>query len=100
MILNEKLIGIYFRKCYTGFGEVTEEEQNYIDNTDFVCVVTDETKNNGYDSESKWIQENLEVGKEYNFIDMEVGQSSSSLRLVEFPKKSFNTVCFEIKIKS
>lgn len=98
-MVNDKLIQLYFKKCYTGFGELTDEETGYLDNNDFVCVVTDETKNNGYDSESKWIQENLEIGKEYTFIDMEVGQSSSSMRLLEFPKKQFNTVCFEIKIK-
>ena len=82
-----------------GFGEVTQDEQDYIDNNDFVCVVTDETKNNGYKIESDWIKENLEVGKEYNLVDMNVGRSSSTLRLVEFPNKEFNTVCFEVKIK-
>lgn len=97
--IKEKLMGIYFKKCYMGFGEVTDEEQDYINNNDFVCVVTDETKNNGYDIESDWIKENLEIGKEYNLIDMNVGRSSSTLRLVEFPNKEFNTVCFEVKLK-
>lgn len=98
---NEKLIGIYFKLCYSGFGEVTESERNYLDNNEFVCVVTEDTKNNGYDLESKWIKENLEIGKEYRFIDMEVGQSSSSMTLGEFPDKQygFNTVNFEIRIK-
>ena len=95
----DKLIGIFFKKCYSGFGEVTQEEQDYLDSHDFVCVVTEQTKNNGYEAESKWIQENLEIGKEYTFVDMEVGQSSSCLTLAEFPKRQFNTVCFDIYAK-
>ena len=97
--VTQELIGIYFKRSYMGFGEVTQEEQHYIDDNHFVCVVTDETKNNGYDIESKWIQENLTIGREYTFVDMEVGRSSSSLRIEEYPDKSFNTVCFEIYIK-
>lgn len=98
--VNDKLIGIYFKKCYLGFGKVTEEEQHYLDNNNFVCIVTDNTKNNGYDIESKWIRENLVIGKEYAFVDMKVSQSSSSLRIKEFPNKQFNTVCFEISEKA
>ena len=56
MTVQEKLIGIYFKQCYSGFGVVTDEELNYIKNNDFVCVVTDETKNNSYDIESNWIK--------------------------------------------
>ena len=97
--VKDKLMRIYFKKCYMGFGEVTEDEQEYLDNNDFVCVVTDDTKNNGYKIESDWIKENLEIGKEYNLFDMSVGRGSSTLRLVEFPNKEFNTVCFEIKFK-
>ena len=97
--VSDKLIEIFFKTCYTGYGRVTKEEQQYLNDNDFVCIVTDETKDNGYKMESDWIKENLEIGKEYTFISMDVGRSSSSLTIEEFPTKNFNTVCFEIRIK-
>jgi hypothetical protein len=89
----DKLIGIYFKKCYGGFGEVTKNEQEYIDTHKFICVPTGK---NGYQGDKDWIHKYLEIGKEYTLKSMEVGQSSSSLTLEEIPTTQFNTVCFEI----
>ena len=98
-IFNEELIGIYFKKCYMGFGEVTEKESELINSNDFVCVVTEETSKNGYAYDSEQVNEALEIGKEYTFVSMDVGQSSSTLELKEFPGTSWNTVNFEIYLK-
>ncbi len=92
--IREKLIDIYFKKCYMGFGEVTEEEEDFI-SQEIKCIPT---KRNGYDIDKEHIREHLEVGKEYVLESMNVGQSSSSLTLKEFPTLSFNTVCFEFNI--
>ena len=92
--IGEKLIDIYFKKCYMGFGEVTEEEEDFI-SQEIKCIPT---RRNGYDIDKEHIREHLEVGKEYVLESMNVGQSSSSLTLKEFPTLSFNTVCFEFNI--
>jgi hypothetical protein len=50
----------------------------------------------GYDCQSKQMRElGFVVGQEYTIESVDVGDSSSSLKLVEFPNKSFNTVFFE-----
>ena len=90
----DRLIGIYFRICYMGFGENTEEDEEYIEQN-IVCIPTG---TGGYAMDKEYIAENLELGKEYKLDHMSVSQSSSSLFLVDFPNKSFNTVCFEYKI--
>jgi hypothetical protein len=95
-IENDKLIEIYFKKCYVGFGEPTIEETEYLYEHTFKCVVTDQTKNNGWDSDKEHVKNLLIIGKEYTLTDMNVSQSSSTLRLEEFPNESFNTVNFEI----
>ncbi len=97
-ILNDKLIGIYFKTSYIlPEMEITKREYAYIKNNTFICKVTEKTKNNGYDSD----MENVKhlVGMEFTLLDMSVSQSSSTLRLKEFPNKSFNTVNFEITLK-
>jgi hypothetical protein len=93
-ILGE-LIDIYFKKCYFGLGDVTQEEEEFI-GQHIICIPTDK---NGFDSDKEWINKHLEIGKEYTLDSMDVSQSSSTLKLREFPKLSFNTVCFEYKIK-
>ena len=91
----DKLIGIYFRKSYTGFGEVTQEDEDYINNNEFICVATGK---NGYQGDKDYLKKHIEIGKEYTLLDMNVSQSSSSLRLKELPDKSFNTVQFDIRL--
>ena len=92
----DKLIGVYFKKCYLGFGEITEEEQGYLDDNVFICTPTGK---NGYQGDKDHINKHLEIGKEYTLKSMNVSQSSSTLTLNEFPLTEFNTVCFNI-IKS
>lgn len=99
MTVQDKLISIYFRKCYLGMGEVTQEEQDYLDNNEFICVVTDKTKNNGYQGNQDYIKKYLNVNVEYTLESMNVSQSSSSLKLKEVPGAQFNTVNFEIGIR-
>lgn len=36
------------------------------------------------------------VGKEYTVFDARVGSWSTELEFVEFPDKTFNSVCFEM----
>jgi hypothetical protein len=93
--LRDKLIGIYFKKCYFGVGKVTEEEEEFI-KQDIKCIPTGR---GGWYFDKDFIKEHLEVGKEYTLDSMNVGQSSSTLTLKEVPGKSFNTVCFDYKIK-
>jgi hypothetical protein len=93
--IRKKLINIYFKKRYMGFGEVTEEEEDFI-SQEIKCIPTGR---NGYDIDKEHIREHLEVGKEYVLLAMNVSQSSSSLTLKEFPTLSFNTVCFDFKPK-
>ena len=91
----EKLISINFKRCYFGFGNISEEESQYLNNT-FILTVTNRTKNNGY---SGYDSEYLELYKEYTLERMDVSQSSSSVFLKEIPGISFNSVNFEFKIK-
>lgn len=90
----DKLTGIYFRKCYFGMGEVTDEEEEYI-NQEIICIPTGK---NGYDFDQEQIKEYLEIGKEYTLDHMNVGQSSGELYLNKVPGVGFNTVCFDYKI--
>ena len=91
----DKLISIYFRKCYHGMGETTQEEEEFISQT-FIVKVTDETKSAGYPSAN--VLDHLELDKEYILMDMSVSQSSSSLRLASMPNRNFNTVNFEYRL--
>lgn len=93
--LREKIISIFFKKCYVGFGEVTQEEEDFI-KQDIKCVPTGR---NGWDYDKEYIKKHLEIGKEYTLKSMNVGQSTSTLELKEFPNLHFNTVCFEYHIK-
>ena len=101
-----RLMQFYFRLNYGNLvyndGSVDniihKEEFEWRDNNTFKAVVTEGTVNNGYNSDSKQVKEILEIGVVYTVIDLSVSQSSSTVRLVEFPDKSFNTVNFKIYI--
>ena len=92
-ILNE-LTAIYFRKCYFGFGEVTKEDEEYISQTFKLTPFLGA----GYGSDKTYIENNLDLNKEYTLLDMNVSQSSGTLRLKEFPNKNFNTVNFIYRV--
>jgi len=92
--LNDKLISIYFKKTYTGAGEVTKEEQDFIDQ-DIVCIPTGK---NGLDLDKEHINNHLEIGREYDLDYMNVGQSSSSV-YIKGLTTGFNSVCFDFKLK-
>ena len=94
----EKLNAYYHKRTYWGSGEITQEEEDWVNNNTFKCVVTEETKNNGWPSDKEEVAKYLEAGKEYTVFDMSVGQSSGTVRLVEFPNRAFNTVNFKYYI--
>ncbi len=91
----DKLINIYFKKCYYGFGVPSEEDESFIkENT----IIVKPHLNGGYKLDIQHIQEKLDLEKEYTLLDMSVSQSSSTLRLKEFPYTSFNTVNFTYRL--
>lgn len=49
----------------------------------------------GWKSDQEHAAEHLTVGQVYTVRTLDVGRSSSSLTLVEFPGETFNTVLFE-----
>ena len=96
--VKDRLIGIYFRICYTGFGVNSPEDWAWLDNNTFKCVVTEKTMRNGYDSDKEQVKSLCVLGEPYTLESMDVSQSSSSLTLKEFPNERFNTSNFEIYI--
>lgn len=95
--LQEKLIGIYFRQAYVGFGENTQEDLDFINDNKFNVIVTEETSRNGYDSDKQKIQEyKLKLNTPYTLKSLDVGRSYSNIELEEFPGISFNFANFEV----
>lgn len=92
--LRDKLLDIYFRESYAGFGANSQEDLDFIKYNTFKVIVTKDTVNNGYEFDSEKAQ-NLGINIPYTIKDMWVGRSSSTLELVEFPGVHFNTVNFE-----
>jgi hypothetical protein len=95
--LENKVLQIYFRKSYIMGDKFknTQEDLDFIENHQFKVVVTDKTKNNGYQGDKDLVTELLELNKPYNLKSMDVGRSSSTIELVEFPNRNFNSVNFE-----
>lgn len=94
--LLSKLTRIYFANGYYGFmSKITPEEKEFITNNTFKVIVTDKTKNNGYNSDMEKVKEHLELYVPYTLVSMNVDRSSGTLTLVEFPDIEFNTVNFE-----
>lgn len=95
--VNDKLIAIYYKVGYNlQTTNLTNEEWDYVLNNKFHCVVTEKTKNNGYERDKKQVLKHLKIGRKYTLDAMNVGQSSSTLVLKEFPRMTWNTVNFEI----
>lgn len=98
-LLEREVMGIYFRQAYSGFGQNSEEDINFITNNKFTVFVDEDTKNNGYDSDKEKVKQ-LELNHPYTLKTMDVGRSSSTLELEEFPGKTFNSVNFKFAAKN
>lgn len=92
--LKDKLIGIYFRTSYIGFGENTPEDINFALHNTFQVFIDEETMNNGYSSDKENVKDLLFMYP-YTLKTMDVGRSYSTLELEEFPGRQFNTVNFK-----
>lgn len=95
--LAGKVLQIYFRKSYI-MGERfvnSQEDLDFIEKNEFKVIVTDNTKNNGYQGDKDRVAELLELNKPYVLKTMDVGRSYSTIELVDFPNIHFNSVNFE-----
>lgn len=61
----------------------------------YKVIVTERSKNNGYDYDKEQVNRYLEVGKVYEVERTEVGRSHTDVYLKEFPDVNFNSVNFE-----
>ena len=59
-----------------------------------LVLVSKTTAHNGYDSHAEDIEESLKIGKLYTIVSTDVGGSSTSIQLKEFPNKIWNSVNF------
>jgi hypothetical protein len=98
----KRLNRYYFLETYYVSPEFknTEEEHEWVKNNTFKAIITDKTKNAGYDFEIERRLSILEVNKPYTVKHMSVSQSSGTVTLEEFPDKYFNTVAFEYYIEN
>ena len=96
--LEEKLIDIYFKQSYSGFGENSKKDLDFITNNKFTVFIDEQTVNNGYASDQEKIKE-LKLNSPYTLKTMNVGRSSSTLTIEEFPGVNFNTVNFKFARK-
>lgn len=91
--LEKKVMSIYFRKSYTMYGEVLQEELDFINNNEIKVYVDSKTARNGYDSDKEKIKM-LTLNHPYIIKTMDVGRSSSTIELKEYPRIIFNSVNF------
>jgi hypothetical protein len=83
--LANKVLGIYFRMNYNIYGSKNSpEDLALLKNNTFKVIVTDKSKKNGYVNDSDKVAKNLELYKPYELEIMYVGQSSSTIKLVDF----------------
>ena len=59
-----------------------------------LVLVSKTTAHNGYDSHAEDIEESLKIGKLYTISSTDVGGSSTTIQLKEFPNDSWNSVNF------
>lgn len=98
----DRLVDTYFKKSYRFHEDPwNEEDEAFLRDNVFKAIVTDESKNNGYQGilEDPYA-EGIELNKPYTVNYMDVGRSSSDVILEEFPNKFFNTVNFEYYIEN
>jgi hypothetical protein len=92
--LQDKVLGIYFRTSYMGFGENTQEDIAFIQQNKFKVFIDEKSMNNGYSMDKDKIKE-LKFLYPYTLKSMSVGRSSSTIELEEYPGKNFNSVNFK-----
>ncbi len=94
--LEEKVMGIYFRMNYMGFGENGPHDIQFLQENQIKVTITRETWHNGYSSDSDKLHKNgMTIDTPFTLKSMTVGQSSSTLELVERPGVDFNSVNFK-----
>lgn len=94
--LEEKVMGIYFRMNYFGMGENGPEDIAFLHENKIQVIITRETWHNGYSSDSDKLHKNgMTINTPYTLKSMSVGQSSSTIELVERPNVDFNSVNFK-----
>ena len=96
--LTERLILIYLRESYTGFGENNQEDKDFIKNNKFVVFIDEQSAKNGFKSDVEAVQK-LKFSHPYTLKSMHVGRNSSSIILEELPEQSFNSVNFKFAEK-
>lgn len=95
-LLEEKVMGIYFRMNYFGMGENTPDDFSFLHENKIQVIITRETWHNGYESDSHKLYKNgMSIDTPFTLKSMTVGQSSSILELVERPGVDFNSVNFK-----
>lgn len=96
--LAQKVMGIFFRSNYYGFGENTPQDIEFLQTTPIYVFITGESMMNGYEYDRKNIINNgLLLMHPYRLKSMNVGISSSTLELLEYPGVNFNSVNFNFK---
>lgn len=94
--LQEKLMGIYFRFSYFGYGENSQEDIDFLKENKFQVVITRETWHNGYSIDSDKLYKNgMTINTPYALKHMNVGRSDSTIELEERPGVEFNSVNFK-----
>ena len=95
-LLQDKIVGIYFRMTYMGFGENEPEDYAFLAENEIAVAITRETWHNGYESDSHKLYKNgMSINTPFTLKSMNVGRSSSTLELVERPGVEFNSVNFK-----
>jgi len=95
-LLEEKVMGIYFRMNYFGMGENGPEDYQFLQENEIKLIITRETWHNGYESDSHKLYKNgMSINTPFTLKSMNVGRSSSTLELVERPGVDFNSVNFK-----
>lgn len=102
--IMDRIIRINFMRSYFGFfintpytKPISIEDLAFITENDFILIVTNETKNNGYPFDKEKVAKLLEVDKEYYLDFVNASQSNSAIRLREFPNDMFNAANFIVK---
>jgi hypothetical protein len=92
--LGHKVMGIYFRTSYAGFGVNTPEDIAFIQGNKIQVYVDKESKRNGYKDDKTKIEE-LGLNQLYTLRSMSVERSSSTIELDEYPGRNWNSVNFK-----
>ena len=95
-LLQDKVMGIYFRMTYMGFGENEPEDYAFLAENQIKVAITRETWHNGYEGDSDQLHKNgLSIDTPYIMKSMIVDRSSSTIELEHLPGVNFNSVNFK-----